>query len=149
MKKYISAVLIPCLLLQLSGCYSMGVMTLEELKNYAGPNDIKIKTDQNEFLINRKSNETILMNWEAGDSLIVIKTTQAIKMETYNNINTAENYNSLKNQLIEIKYDDIESVEIEELDLLKTAILTVGIFVIVTFVITGASFDLDLSSMKF
>jgi len=33
MKRYISAVLIPCLLMQLFGCYSFQNITIEELSN--------------------------------------------------------------------------------------------------------------------
>ncbi|MBK7632277.1 MAG: hypothetical protein IPJ23_16535 [Ignavibacteriales bacterium] len=57
MKKYISAILIPCVLIQLYGCYSMRVITSEQLKSFKGSNDIIIKTNQNEIMIYRKSSE--------------------------------------------------------------------------------------------
>ena len=59
MKKYISAILIPCLLLQFCGCYSNREITIEELKNYKGERDIKIITDIDTILINRDSTEII------------------------------------------------------------------------------------------
>ena len=42
MKRYISAILIPCLLLQLFGCYSFREVTMDDLQKYTGPNEVKI-----------------------------------------------------------------------------------------------------------
>ncbi len=53
MKKYIVSVLIPCLLLQFVGCYSYREITLDELQRYSGENDIRIKTNQDEVIMNR------------------------------------------------------------------------------------------------
>lgn len=79
MKKYIVSVLISCLLLQFVGCYSYRDITLDQLQSYSGKNDIRIKTNQDEVIINRKSTDKNLMNWETGDSSIIIKTTGLIR----------------------------------------------------------------------
>ena len=129
MKKYISAILIPFLLLQFFGCYSFKVITIDELKNYKGTNEIMIKTNQNEVLIERKTGEISPMDWEASDSLITIKTKEMIKWE---------NYNKLIDKVAEIRYNEIESVEIEELNILTTTLLTVGIVAIVALVVAGS-----------
>ncbi len=129
MKKYISSILIPCLLLQFFGCYSFKVITIDELKNYKGTNEIMIKTNQNEVLIERKTGEISPMDWEASDSLITIKTKEMIKWE---------NYNKLIDKVAEIRYNEIESVEIEELNILTTTLLTVGIVAIVALVVAGS-----------
>lgn len=118
MKRYISGVLIPCFLLQLFGCYSFKDITINELREYKGANEIKIKTNQKEVLIKRKSGEISPMYWEANDSLITIKTKELIKWQ---------DYNKLIDKVTEIKYYEIESVEIEELNILTTALLTAGI----------------------
>ena len=68
MKKYISAILIPCLLMQLFGCYSYREITIEELKSYEGKNDIKIITEKDTIFINRDSTETLIMDWVVSDS---------------------------------------------------------------------------------
>ena len=73
MKKYISAIIIPCFLLQLFGCYSSREMSLEELKKYEGPDDIVIKTNQDEMIINRKSSGVSKVNWKANDSSITVE----------------------------------------------------------------------------
>ena len=129
MKKYISSILIPCLLLQFVGCYSFKAITIDELKNYKGTNEIMIKTNQNEVLIERKTGEISPMDWEASDSLITIKTKEMIKWE---------NYNKLIDKVAEIRYNEIESVEIEELNILTTTLLTVGIVAIVALVVAGS-----------
>ena len=118
MKKYIVSVLIPCLLLQFVGCYSYRDITLDELKSYSGEDDIRIKTNQDEIIINRKLTDENLMNWKAGDSSIIIKTTGLIR----------DNKDvKLIDKRYEIKYQQIKTIEIEDYDILKTIGLTVGI----------------------
>lgn len=118
MKKYIVSVLIPCLLLQFVGCYSYREITLDELQRYSGENDIRIKTNQDEVIMNRKLTDENLMNWKAGDSSIIIKTTELIR----------ENRDTkLIDKNHEIKYQQIKTIEIEDYDILKTIGLTVGI----------------------
>lgn len=124
MKKNISSILISCLLAQIYGCYSMRVMTSEELKNFNGANDIILKTNQNEILIYRKSSEFNPMDWVASDSSISIKTKEQVQWD---------NYYKLVDKSTEIKFNEIESVEIEEFDILETSVLMTGIIVIFIF----------------
>ncbi len=124
MKRYISAILIPCLLLQIYGCYSMREMTKEELKTFNGTNDIILKTNQNEILIYRKSSGNNPMDWEAGDSLIVVNTKEQVKWE---------NYEKSVDKITEIKLNEIERVEIDEFDILETSLLIAGIIGIFIF----------------
>ena len=57
MKKYITAILVPCLLLQFTGCFSYQYMTLDELKNYNGSNEVRIRTNNQEILIERRGRD--------------------------------------------------------------------------------------------
>jgi hypothetical protein len=62
MKRYISAILIPCLLLELFGCmgsYVFHDMTLEELKNYAGDENVMLKTENEGYALYRKKHTCI------------------------------------------------------------------------------------------
>ena len=61
MKRYISSILIPCLLLQLFGCYSFKDITIDELREYKETNEIKIKSNQKEVLL--KENLERLVQW--------------------------------------------------------------------------------------
>jgi len=118
MKIFISAIIIPCLLLQLCGCYSFREMTIEELTDYNGSNEIRIITNKEEILIERKSGEFDPMDWEASDSLIIIKTKEQVQWEN--------NY-KLVDKIMEIKFEKIESVEIDEFDTLETSLLLAGL----------------------
>ena len=61
MKRHISAILIPCLLIQLYGCYSYKNITIDELKNYKGTNEIKVTKGSDYFIvINRDSTEAYI-----------------------------------------------------------------------------------------
>lgn len=45
MKRYIAAIIIPCFLLQLSGCYSMQKISRDEFEQRSGQEDLQIKTN--------------------------------------------------------------------------------------------------------
>lgn len=130
MKRYISAILVPCLLIQLYGCYSFRGMTLKELKNFTDQDDIIIKANQTKFLINRKSNEIGSMNWEANDSSIIVKTKAQLTLEDYNKLHN-QDYSKSTNKEMEIKYNEIESVEIDDFNITRTVLLLTGIGAIV------------------
>lgn len=117
MKKYISAILIPCLLLQLYGCYSMREMTIDELKTYKGSETIKLNTKYEEIMFNGKSSWNHLLDWQANDSSIVIQS-KAILLDNNSKAGSEE---------INIYYKDIYKIQIEKKDTEKTILLTAGI----------------------
>jgi hypothetical protein len=129
MKKYIPAILIPCLLLQLCCCYSYKEITLEELKSYKGSNEIRIKTHNQEILIERKTGMLDPMDWESNDSLIIVKTKEQVKWGKYN---------KLEDRSSDIKFPEIETAEIEEFDLLKTSLLILSVGAIIVAGIAGS-----------
>jgi len=108
---------------------------LDELQIYSGLEDVRIKTNQDEIIINRKSTSENSSNWETGDSSIIIKSTELIRDN-----GNAESL--VKNS--EIKYHQIEKIEIEEFDNLKTIGLTLGIILATALIIAAATFDLGL-----
>lgn len=128
MKRYISSLLIPCLLLQLFGCYSYRAITIDELKQYQGENDIRIKKDSTEIIINRKINRYAEIDWYSIDSSIVI------------NKSMLKNYPDspfVEKEKIEIPCSKIDMAEIEEIDYVKTTIFTVALTVVLLFAIAG------------
>ena len=54
MNKYISALLVPCLLLQLCGCYSMQEIQKDEFLLRAGNEDLQIKTNSGNSILFQK-----------------------------------------------------------------------------------------------
>ena len=136
MKRYISAILIPCLLLQLFGCYSFREVTMAELQKYTGPNEVKLITTEKEIIIKRQLSGDLQVRWETSDSSVVINSTELIK-----------NNNSVKpvSNKYEIMFEKINSVEIEEYDNLKTLGLTFGIMLAAIIIIAAATFDISMS----
>lgn len=136
MKRYISAILIPCLLLQLFGCYSFREVTMDELQKYTGPNEVKLITTEKEIIIKRQLSGDLQVRWETSDSSVVINSTELIK-----------NNNSVKpvSNKYEIMFEKINSVEIEEYDNLKTLGLTFGIMLAAISIIPAATFDISMS----
>ncbi len=119
MKKYISAILIPCLLLQLCGCYSYREITLEELKNYKGENDIKVTKKSDYFVImNRDSTRNYLTDWMISDSSIIME------KKSLKELKKAE---ISKEEKTEIKFNQIKSIAVEEWDSENTIVLFVGL----------------------
>jgi hypothetical protein len=126
MKRYISAVLIPCLLLQLSGCYSFREVTIDEFKEYNGEDDVKIITEQTEFILNRDSTEKNKLNWVLNDSSIILQEKTLIH-------NRLEDSTSKK--MNEIKFNQMKSIAINEADSGKTEgliLLTIVVVAAVT-----------------
>ena len=126
MKRYISAILIPCLLLQLCGCYSYKEVTIDEFKKYNGEDDVKIITGEAEFILNRDSTEKNKLNWVLNDSSILIQE-KTLMMNKYDNSNPDK-----KN---EIKFTEIKSVSINEPDSGETGLI-LGV-VIISAIIVG------------
>jgi len=119
MKKYISAILIPCLLLQLCSCYSFREITLEELKNYKGENDIKVTKKSDYFVImNRDSTRNYLTDWMISDSSIIME------KKSLKELKKAE---ISKEEKTEIKFNQIKSIAVEEWDSENTIVLFVGL----------------------
>ena len=119
-KKYISTLLIPCLLLQLCGCYSHKEITLEELKSYKGTNDIKIITEEKDIIINGDSTETFKSDLIFSDSSVIVQEKTLIGTKSKNRIVDENN---------EIKFHQIKSITIEESDIKTTVILVISIVV--------------------
>ena len=120
MKRYISAVLIPCLLMQFVGCYSYREVTVDELKNYIGKDDVKIITEQTEFILNRDSTEKNKLNWVINDSSIITQEKTLIK-DDFDKSNP-DKINEI-NEINEIKFKEIKSVSINEPDSGETGLI--------------------------
>ena len=126
MKRYICAILIPALLLQLFGCYSYRNITLHELKNYEGTNDIKVTKESDYFIImNRDSTKAYITDWEINDSSIIVE------KKSLTGFKDAQNPEEEKT---EIKFNQIKSVAVDEFDTGNTVFLIVIIVAIPTMI---------------
>ena len=135
MKRYVAAILVPCLLLQLCGCYSFREVTVDEFKKYNGEDDVKIITEQGEFIFNRDSTEKNTLNWILNDSSIIMQE-KTLMQDKYDNPTTDK-----KN---EIKFKEIKSVAINEPDSDETEgliLLTIVVVVAITVSIIAIAND--------
>jgi hypothetical protein len=139
MKRYISAILIPCLLMQFVGCYSFRSITLEELKQFEGDNDIILTTNKGEVIINRNEEVFKTMNWVAKDSSLYIEKIESVPIGDNENIRRQHTTNQ------EIGYNDIESIQVKSSDVLGTIGLTAATLIVFYILIWGIStgFDTD------
>ena len=139
MKRYISAILIPCLLMQFVGCYSFRSITLEELKQFEGDNDIILTTNKGEVIINRNEEVFKTMNWVAKDSSLYIENIESVPIGDNENIRRQDTTNQ------EIDYNDIESIQVKSSDVLGTIGVTAATLIVLVILIRGIStgFDTD------
>lgn len=107
MKKYIASILIPCLLLQFSGCYSMQKVTKDEFLQASDYPELYIRTKDKEYAFEEKSynfsNDTILgkgeyilkikpeNNFEPFEGKIFIKDVDEIKTDSYKSTSDTAN----------------------------------------------------------
>ena len=143
MKKYISIILIQFILLLLCGCYSMNEISYEELKDFDGSNEIIIRTNEDEYLVYRNSDQDYALNWIADDSLITIISNEHITRDNMMQYNY-----TLVPQYITINKMDIKSIEVDEFNLLKTTLSLVGISFLIS-LIYEASIDAGTKLSKF
>ena len=104
MRRYTSAILIACMLIQLFGCgfnKTFSEITLGELNNYDS-SKIKIITNEDEFIIGEEDAK-YRTYWEEGDSSIIV-----IKKEVFRGNIT------IPLDTTRIKYDEIKRIEVEK-----------------------------------
>ena len=133
MNRYIAAVLIPCFLLELFGCYSMQEITLTELS----PEEdelLIITTDSTKYFMKKDCTaEEIIQNagtyyvneWNIGSDSIT-----AIHLIVYNQ-NTGSTNPFIKKDTAIINYTAIDKVMAERMDTGKTILLSLGLAVLI------------------
>ena len=135
--KIISSLLITVFLTQIVGCYSSNNITVNELREFKGKNDVIIETINGEnYTLKRDTTAQYYSNWEfVGDS---IEWTESRVIFLKDNPNLGK-YNKTKTTIAE---NEILKIEIEEINALNTILLSVGIIVVVVLVIGALTFDL-------
>ena len=145
MKKLIISIMVFCLTLQLLvGCYSPNYITLKELKSFNDNNDVIITTrDSTEYILRRDSTNQYYSNWEFVNDNIKWNESKVIfqkdnpKLGKYTTINTT------------IEGKEILKIGVEELNILNTVLLSVGILIGVVLIIGALTFELDIKPFKY
>jgi len=129
MKRYIAAILVPCLLLQLFGCYSMEEISLPELLQKEDKLIISTADSTVYFLQKNSTAEEMIQNTGSYYSDKWILKSDWITMfnaVSYNpKIASANPF--YKTDSIKISYDAVTKVKAERNDTGKTILLIVGI----------------------
>ena len=134
MKELTIYIIINCLIVQLLvGCYSPNYITVNELKDFKDKNDVIITTtDSKEYILKKDSTHQYYSNWEFVDNSIewteskVIFQKENPKLGKYTTINTT------------IEEKEILKVGVEELNVVETVLYSVGIIVVVLFIVALA-----------
>jgi hypothetical protein len=152
MKRYISAILIPCFLLQLFGCYSTREIALDELQNY--DNVMLVTKDSTIYHLSEEVNEHSMINKPNeyfSDYWIVNRDSSKIDLIIQKSFSKRVNDLVETNTITEkgsIPFNEISQLSIEEFDTFQTC-LTGSIFLGVLVAIILASFKfggVDLAS---
>jgi len=129
MKKYITAVLIPCFLLQLFGCYSMQEITLTELSTKEDELFI-ITTDSTKYFMKKDCTaEEIIQNagsyfvneWKIDSGSIT-----AVDLIIYNQ-NAGSTNPFIKKDTASINYSAIDKVMAERMETGRTILFSLGL----------------------
>lgn len=162
MKRYISAILIPCLLLQLFGCYSFNESTLEELlmkregtittkdksiyflKQLVNESDVLDNPDiyfSDDWIINQET-EMITINTQKAYE---INNTELKENTDYGNWERNENW-EVKKDTVTINFSEINNVSVESISFVKTSLLVILGLGIIFSMVAGAALASSLDS---
>ena len=148
MKKLIITIIINCLILQLLvGCYSSNYITVNELKDFKDKNNVIITTiDGEEHILKRDSTYQYYSSWAFVDSSIEWSESKVIfqkdnpKLGKYTTINTT------------IAEKEMLKIGIEELNVVETVLLSLGILVGAVLIIGALTWrgpNISLKGLKF
>jgi len=130
MKRYISAILIPCLLLQLFGCYSQRKVTYGELTSQKVDEvTIVVNDSLKYFLKNNLTTEEIIMHPETNYCFNVDTSINKLILFTRTIGKTPGQNLSIIEDTLEISKSYVRSIQKTEIDGANTLLLSLGIIV--------------------
>ena len=84
MKRYITAILIDAILIQLAGCYSQKTITYQEFYNLQNVDDAFILTTTNKFIkLTTDSLKNSYVKWNACEDSIIVWSTHTVHEKNY------------------------------------------------------------------
>ena len=153
MKRYIAAILVPCLLLQFFGCSSLSEIPIDEFKDYNGEEArITTKDSMNYLLKKNLTSDEIINNpdvfcsdnWSINSELENIN---IIYKKPYSRDGESNKF-YFKIDTTNIKYTEIRSVSAQRINVITTSIaivLSVGLIVLaVTAIRESMDFDFKI-----
>ena len=133
MKRYISAILIPCLLLQFAGCYSQKEIILAEFNHYESDDPILITKDSITYYFKKNITTSKILKNEDKNLVtdgVVKDDTLLFNLKKIDINRPSTSLAKIISKPISLPADSIKRLYISEFDLGQTALL-VGIVVVV------------------
>lgn len=122
MKRYVSAILIDAILIQLAGCYSQKAITYKEFCNLQNVDDAFILTTTNKSIkLTTDSLKNSSVKWNASKDSIIVWTTRTMH---------EKNYSRAISDTIKLTSSEIDKVYIDEYDETKT-LITIAVSAVV------------------
>lgn len=152
MKRYVAAILVPCLLLQLCGCYSQRVITFQDLP-YEVYEDITITiNDSLNYIVNDNlTTDEIIMHPENNYCVDINVLSDHLILVKKSVVKEHGESSAIIIDTLTIKKSIVQSIEKSEIDEIKTTFLVVGIATAVVFIgylIAMSTFHLDFSNIN-
>jgi hypothetical protein len=114
MKRYISAILINALLIQLVGCYSQKVITYQDFYNMQNVDEAVILTTSNKSIkLTTDSLKNSYVKWNACEDSIIVWSTRTVH---------EKKYSQAISDTIKLSSSEIDKVYIDEFNETKTLI---------------------------
>ena len=152
MKRYVAAILVPCLLLQLCGCYSQRVITFQDLP-YEVYEDITITiNDSLNYIVNDNlTTDEIIMHPENNYCVDINVLSDHLILVKKSLVKEHGESSAIIIDTLTIKKSIVQSIEKSEIDEIKTTFLVVGVAAAVVFIgylIAMSTFHLDFSNIN-
>lgn len=153
MKRYISAILIPCLLLQLFGCYTQRAITYGELISSKEQDMSVIINDSSVYNFGYKSSidNEIVMHPDVNYCIDADTTLDKLILQRKAVAKAPNKKLSISVDTLVYNKNEIRSMTIKEIDGTQTAFLVIGIIAVVAavaYLVALSSFHLDFSGMN-
>jgi ABC-type long-subunit fatty acid transport system fused permease/ATPase subunit len=142
MKRYISAILVNALLLQLVGCYSQKAITYKEFYNLHNIDEAFILTTNNKSIkLTTDSLKNSYVKWNATEDSIIVWSTRTVH---------ENKYSRAVSDTIKLSSSEIDKVYIDEFDETKAfiAIAIPVVFIVILGFVFASSFKLDWNTSK-
>ena len=150
MKRYISAILIPCLLLQLCGCYSQKLITLEELTSETDDEVVILLSNSGKYYLRKNVTlEELVRNPEKIYCIDADTSAESLVLYTKEVRKKSNQPIAIVIDTLKVNKNSVISYQKNELDAANTMLLSLGIIIGVAIIIAAIIYEpVDMSGMN-
>jgi hypothetical protein len=150
MKRYIAAILIPCLLLQLCGCYSQKLITLEELTSETDDEVVILLSNSDKYFLRKNVTlEELVRNPDKIYCIDADTSAESLVLYTKEVRKKSNQPIAIVIDTLKVNINSVVSYQKNELDAANTMLLSCGIILGVAIIIAAIIYEpIDMSGMK-